>query len=137
MNGQGVPADPDYAIGLLHRAAELNEPYALYVLGSMYVEGVYVDHDLDSGVYYVAQAAYFGQRRAMALLGIVIQGKSNDPDRLVKSAFHFRRAIAAGCNDVDHLLAQLTPARRCTQVTPVAPIMLLVLSLRRYSLDAI
>lgn len=106
MNGQGVPADPDYAVGLFHRAAELNEPYALYVLGSMYVEGVYVDHDLDSGVYYLAQAAYFGQRRAMALLGIVIQGKSNDPNRLVKSAFHFRRALASGCSDVGALTAE-------------------------------
>ena len=106
MNGQGVTADPDYAVGLLLRAAELNEPYALYVLGGMYLEGVYVTADLDSSLYYLSRAASLGQRRAMALLGIVIQEKPGDPNRLVKSAFHFRRALAAGCSDVADLTAQ-------------------------------
>ena len=106
MNGQGVPANPGYAVGLFHRAAELNEPYALYVLGGMYLEGVYVDYNMDYGLSYLSQAAYFGQRNAMALLGIVIQDKADDQNRLVKSAFHFRRALAAGCEDVGELLAQ-------------------------------
>lgn len=106
MNGQGVAADPDYAVGLLHRAAELDEPYALYALGGMYLEGAHVTPDLDSSLHYLSRAAYLGQRRAMTLLGIVIQEKPGDPDRLVKSAFHFRRALAAGCNDIDELAAQ-------------------------------
>jgi TPR repeat protein len=103
MNGQGVPADPDYAVGLLHRAASLNEPYALYVLGGMYLEGRYVAPDEDLGFHYLAQAAFFGQRRAMAILGILIAERATDPNRLVKSAFHFRRALAAGCTDLDQL----------------------------------
>ena len=106
LNGQGVPANPDYAVGLFLRAAELNEPYALYVLGGLYLEGIYVDYDLNSALYYLSQAAHFGQRRAMALLGIVIQDKPNDPNRLLKSAFHFRRALASGCSDVAELTAQ-------------------------------
>jgi TPR repeat protein len=105
MNGQGVPADPDYAVGLLHRAADLNEPYALYVLGGMYLEGQYVSPDEDLGFHYLAQAAFFGHRRAMAILGILITERPSDPNRLVKSAFHFRRALAAGCTDLDQLAA--------------------------------
>jgi len=116
LNGQGVSADPDYAVGLFLRAAEFNEPYALYVLGSMYLEGNHVDYDFNSGVYYLSQAAFFGHRGAMALLGIVIQDKPNDPNRLVKSAFHFRRAVASGCTDVGELLTEaverLSPEER-------------------------
>ena len=106
MNGQGVAADPDYAIGLFRRAAELNEPYALYVLGGMYLEGSYVAPDVDLGVYYLSQAAHFGQRRAMALLGVLMESRGRDPNHLIKSAFHFRRAVAAGCDDVEPLMQQ-------------------------------
>lgn len=113
MNGQGTAANPDHAVGLLLRAAEFNEPYALYVLGGLYLEGHYVERNLDSGLSYLSQAAFFGQRRAMALLGIVIQQKPGDPDVLMKSAFHFRRALAAGCTDIgdlaDQALDRLSP----------------------------
>ena len=55
-----VTADPDYALELLQRAADLNEPYALYVLGGMYLEGYFVEPDIDLSLNYLSRAAYFG-----------------------------------------------------------------------------
>jgi TPR repeat protein len=114
MNGQGLAADAEEAVRLFQQAAKLNNPDALYVLGGMYFQGTYVEPDGERALDYLSKAAYLGQRRAMALLGVILDNFSEDPDHLMKSAFHLKTAAAAGCDDVGEpmalAMARLSPA---------------------------
>jgi TPR repeat protein len=46
INGEGGPADPKEAVGLLAQAANANHALAQYQLGLMYEQGQYVPRDL-------------------------------------------------------------------------------------------
>jgi TPR repeat protein len=115
MNGQGVAPNAQEAVQLFQQAAGLNNPDALYVLGGMYLEGTYVDPDGERALDYLSKAASLGQRRAMALLGVIFEELTDDPDYLVKSAFHLKTAVSAGCDDIGKPVAQamarLSPAQ--------------------------
>jgi FOG: TPR repeat, SEL1 subfamily len=106
MHGQGVEADPEEAWRLIKRAAELDDPDALYVMGGVSLENAAVTGDVDTGLGYLSRAAELGQRRASALLGLLLEDLPEVPHHLVKSAFHYQMALAAGCDDIGDAAAR-------------------------------
>ena len=68
------------------------------------------------GLHQLESAALRGDRRASALLAVLLQDMSDIEGGLVKSALHFQVAIDAGCSDLQALsiqaVARLTPAQR-------------------------
>ena len=67
------------------------------------------------GLKALESAALAGDRRASALLAVLLQDMPAVEGGLVKSALHFQVAIAAGCADLDALsaraVARLSPAQ--------------------------
>ena len=68
------------------------------------------------GLHQLERAAWSGDRRASALLAVLLQDSPDLDGNLVKSALHFQAAVAAGCIDVNALaeraLARLSPGDR-------------------------
>ncbi len=62
------------------------------------------------------RSALAGDRRASALLAVLLQEMGETDGNLLKAALHLQVAIAAGCSDLDaiadHVVARLTPADR-------------------------
>jgi TPR repeat protein len=106
MQGQGVEADEEAGWRLIRWAAELDNPDALYVMGGVSLENAAKTGDVDTGLGYLARAAQLGQRRASALLGLLLEDFPEVPHHLVKSAFHYQTALAAGCDDISDATAR-------------------------------
>jgi hypothetical protein len=70
----------------------------------------------EGGIEQLERSALLGDRRASALLAVLLQENARVADGLVKSAIHFQVAIAAGCTDLDGLAARtverLSPEQR-------------------------
>lgn len=98
--GAGTEPDPDQGLRLLHRAAELNSSDALYALGMLALQDAPQTGDVDTGLGYLAHATYLGNRRAPAMIGVLLQELPEVEQNLVKSALNFQVAIARGCDDV-------------------------------------
>lgn len=68
------------------------------------------------GLTHLETAALSGDRRASALLAVLLQDTPEVEGSLVKSALHFQIAIAAGCSDLATLaakaVARLSPDQR-------------------------
>ncbi|MBU1336855.1 MAG: hypothetical protein KJ944_13075 [Alphaproteobacteria bacterium] len=68
------------------------------------------------GLGYLEAAALSGDRRASALLAVLLQDSPDVEGNLVKSALHFQAAVAAGCSDLATLaaraVARLSPDQR-------------------------
>ncbi|MBU1305658.1 MAG: sel1 repeat family protein [Alphaproteobacteria bacterium] len=107
MNGQGVATDPAEAWRLFERAAALDDPDALYVLGGAALQDIAVTGDIDTALGYLSKAARLGQRRASALLGVLLEDFPEVPDNVFKSALHYHAAIAAGCDDISDAAARV------------------------------
>lgn len=90
--------DPQDALGQL-QAGDINVP-----IGSA------------DGLEYLERPALAGDRSASASLAVLLQDTPEVEGSLVKSALHFRLAIAAGCTDLEALaqraLGRLSPDER-------------------------
>lgn len=100
MHGMGTEQDPVGAINLYYAATALHEQNAIYALARVYLEGKYEAADIDLGLQFLVWSAQLGNRRASALLAVVLQDMPEVEHNLVKSAIHFQIAIARGCDDL-------------------------------------
>lgn len=106
LNGVGIAADPAAAIDLYYAGISLHEPNSIFALGQIYLEGKYETADIDLGLQFLAWAAQLGNRRASAMLAVVLQEVPEVPQNLIKSAIHYQIAIARGCDDLATPAAQ-------------------------------
>lgn len=97
-------------------AAQLGTPYAPPDPGSPPVYGMRGPIGSDDGLDALERSALHGDRNAVALLAVLLQDAPEMEGSLVRSALHFRVAIAAGCSDVDilaaHAVGRLSPEQR-------------------------
>lgn len=119
LRGVGTQPDPEQGLNFLHRAAELESAEAFYELGMIsLIEDAPKTGEVDTGLGYLARAGQLGDRRASAMLGVLLQDLPEVEHSLVKSALHFQVAIARGCDDVGedaaHALARLSPEERAS-----------------------
>lgn len=72
----------------------------------------------ERGLDQLEKAALLGERRASALLAVLLQEASHIEGSLIRSAIHFQVAIAAGCSDLRApaamAVARLSPDERQT-----------------------
>lgn len=70
----------------------------------------------DAGLAHLERSALAGDRRASALLALLLQERPDMAGSLVRSALHLQVAIAAGCSDLDAIaddvVARLSPVDR-------------------------
>jgi uncharacterized protein len=100
MHGIGVEADPTTAIGLYYAAVSLDEPNSMLALSQVYMEGRYEPADIDMALQFLAWSAQLGNRRASAMLAVLMQEVPEIEHNLVKSAIHYQIAMARGCDDL-------------------------------------
>ena len=100
MNGQGVEADPQEAWRLVQFAAELDDPGALHMVGATLLQNFAETGEINVAVDYLERAALLGHGQAGALMGFILEDLPENPDNLIKSAFYYRTAIVAGCDDL-------------------------------------
>lgn len=81
----------------------LHEPYAL---GGLRSGSMDVPIGSDGGIEQLEKAALLGDRKASALLAIMLQERPEMAGGLLKSAIHFQVAIASGCSDLGALAAR-------------------------------
>lgn len=92
--GQGVVQDDDKGLALLHEAAELENPEALFVLAELYRLGEYVQQDPDRGMQYLQASARYAWDPARALYGaFLIDGRYVEQD--IPSGIHLVKLAAA------------------------------------------
>lgn len=100
LNGIGTKMDPASAIDLYYAAVTLREPNSMFALGVIYLQGQHEPADIDLGLQFLSWSAQLGNRRASAMLGLLLQEIPEVDYHLVKSAAHFEVAIAEGCDDL-------------------------------------
>lgn len=101
MEGIGTKADPTAAINLYYAASTLDESNSIFALGMVYLTGKHEPADIDLGLQFLSWSAQLGNRRASAMLAIVLQEIPEVEHHLVKSAAQFQVAMARGCDDLD------------------------------------
>jgi hypothetical protein len=100
MEGMGIGKNYQEGWRLIQWAADLGDPGALFLVGVDALNNIESTEDFERGLGHLTRAAKEGERRASAVLGIVLEDFTEDPDHRVKSAFHYHMAVAAGCIDL-------------------------------------
>lgn len=118
LNGLGVVQDHALALSWCKKAADMEEPNALYLLGSMYRDGQGVERDLIRALALLRKAADRNLPWAQYNLGLMyFMGEGIPPDY---AEAYYWLGIAAGANDnstanstaaflLDEVAAKLTP----------------------------
>lgn len=100
----------------LPTAAQFHRPETPFGLGGSLADGLIVPIASDDGLDYLEMAALSGDRRASALLAVLLQDKAEIEGSLVRSALYFQVALAAGCSDLrvlaERAMARLSPDQR-------------------------
>ena len=86
-------------------AAQFYEPDTPFGLGSPPFDGLTVPIGSDAGLASLERAIAMGDRRASALLAVLLQDSPDVENSLVRSAIYFQVAIVAGCSDLEVLTA--------------------------------
>ena len=102
MNGQGVEADPIGATRLFVKAAELDDPDALYFMGAMYLQLSPATGDVDIGLNYLKRATATGHSRAASMLATVLEVLPLIPHDFIREALNSQIAPTTGCDDDTH-----------------------------------
>ena len=113
MTGDGLARDPDTAITLLERAADLHDSEANYVLWQVYRSGDAGEPDMDRALLALQQAAALGNITAMHTLADWFRRYSNDPTADAQADYWYREALGgyerlAERGNVDAMAALVT-----------------------------
>lgn len=103
--GRGTEKNPASGVEKLRRAAGRGESGAKTALASLYVQGIFLDKDLDEAERLYRLAAAQGDREAQYRLGEML--RREDTDESFEEAMKFYRLAAdQGCADAQYALGQ-------------------------------